>query len=197
MAKVDEPPQIYPILLQEDYRLREISRIQSELKKEVERRSALHKKYKRAVNILDGVDTGASTLGIILGGVGTGCLLTLVGSPIVPIMMGISAGCGLLIGGLKVSTRRLQRKARKHDQIKVLAQAKLDSVAELVSKALNDGKISHEEFQLIVREAERYYEMKKELQTPKKIDSVAEKELIERGRKEACYSFIKKIEAGN
>ena len=54
--------------------------------------------------------------------------------------------------GTKVATRKLRLKARKHGHVGVLAETKLNSVSDLVSKAFEDGAISHTEFQLVVSE---------------------------------------------
>ena len=43
-------------------------------------------------------------------------------------------------------------KKKKHDKILMLAKSKLDSIEILVSQALIDMEISHEEFNAIIRE---------------------------------------------
>ena len=48
----------------------------------------------------------------------------------------------------------------KHEKIYTLAQAKRNSVSELVSKALADKQISDVEFRIITREVEKYHELK-------------------------------------
>ena len=47
-----------------------------------------------------------------------------------------------------------------HDKILLLAKRKLDSIATLVSEALIDMEISHEEFVAILREKQKYERMK-------------------------------------
>jgi len=47
-------------------------------------------------------------------------------------------------------------KAKKHDKIKTLAESKLDSISALVSKAIEDAHISHQEYQFILKEVEHY-----------------------------------------
>ena len=49
---------------------------------------------------------------------------------------------------------------KKHDKILMLAKSKLDSIETLVSQALIDMEISHEEFNAIIREKEKYERMK-------------------------------------
>ena len=71
-----------------------------------------------------------------------------------PVAIGLQAGaivCGLLGAGGKLVGRRLQAKARKHDLICGLAESKLNTVADRISVALNDDKITEEEFRLILR----------------------------------------------
>ena len=50
----------------------------------------------------------------------------------------------------------LLKKVEKHQQIKLTAAAKLSSINGLVSKALQDGHVSNEEYQLILQEIENY-----------------------------------------
>ena len=145
---------------------------------------------------MDGIDPGASATGFILGGVGTDLLATIVSAPEVPIILVVAAGYGLASAESKVVTRRLRAKAQKHDQIHVLAESKLNSVSDLVSKALEDGTLSHEEFKTVTDEVLRYTTFKKKIRVGAKkesleLDEATRKELIERGR----HSFLKKIGA--
>ena len=48
---------------------------------------------------------------------------------------------------------------KKHDKILMLAESKLNSIETLVSQALIDMKISHEEFVTIVKGKDKYQEM--------------------------------------
>ena len=47
-----------------------------------------------------------------------------------------------------------------HDKILMLAKYKLDSIETSVSQALIDMEISHEEFNAIIREKQKYERMK-------------------------------------
>ena len=49
-----------------------------------------------------------------------------------------------------------RNKEKKHDKILVLAKSKLNSAETLISQALIDLEISHEEFKTIVNEKEKY-----------------------------------------
>ena len=58
---------------------------------------------------------------------------------------------------LLVTTRM---KKKKHDQILLLAKSKFNSIETLISQALNDMEISHEEFITIFKEKDRYEKIK-------------------------------------
>ena len=51
-------------------------------------------------------------------------------------------------------------KQEKHDAIKLLAQSKLDSIADIISQALQDGGISLIEFHKVLQEVEKYCKLK-------------------------------------
>ena len=68
-------------------------------------------------------------------------------------MWAVGAG-GKLVG------RRFQGKARKHDLIRGLAESKLNTIADRISVAPNDDKITEEEFRLILSEIDKYNQMK-------------------------------------
>ena len=51
-------------------------------------------------------------------------------------------------------------KKKKHDKILLLAKSKLNSIETLISQALTDMEISHEEFSIIVKEKDKYEKMK-------------------------------------
>ena len=64
-----------------EYRLTDVSHLKEKLKTESDARKALYKKYQRAVNVLDGVDTGETAIGTVLGGVESGLLVALIAPP--------------------------------------------------------------------------------------------------------------------
>ena len=51
-------------------------------------------------------------------------------------------------------------KKKKHDQLLMLAESKFNSIETLISQALGDLDISHEEFIMILKEKDRYEQMK-------------------------------------
>ena len=156
----------------EDYRLREISALKHKLENEVEIRKTIRNKYKRAINILSGIQSGLATVGIVMSGTSAGLLLTVVGVP-VSLGLGIAGGiCGAVAVASKFINTKLLKKAEKHDEIRMLAMAKLNSVANKVSSALEDGNISDEEFKLIMEEMDKYQQMKTDIKNIKNIINI-------------------------
>ena len=56
-----------------------------------------------------------------------------------------------------------RRKRKKYDKILMIAKSKLNSINTLISQALIDINISHEEFITILKEKDRYEIMKENL----------------------------------
>ena len=56
-----------------------------------------------------------------------------------------------------------RNKKKKHDKILILAKSKLNSIETLISQALIDLDISHEEFIRILKEKDKYERMKENL----------------------------------
>ena len=190
---------LYPVVPSaESYRIQQITELQRHLEKERDTRLSLHKKYKRGVNVLDGIDMALATASMGLGVSGVGLLSTIVTAPVVLALEIAALGCGLTsIGG-----RKLQVKAEKHDQIRLLAEAKINTVADHISKALLDGEVSDVEFQMILEEFDKFRKMKSEIRAEAKasggqvtLDDEAKNALIAQGREEACASMLQKLGA--
>ncbi len=90
-------------------------------------------------------------------------LSTTVATPIAIALGGVSAGCGLTAASCKFVERKLQGKIRKHDEVRTLAESKLNSVSDLISKALDNNEVSDGELQTILAEQAKYHRMKKSI----------------------------------
>ena len=96
------------------------------------------------------------------------------------VLITITLGAGVIV------VKKTTIKAEKHSKIKMLASAKLDTIASHISKALIDNYVSDDEFKLIMEGLNKYKAMKEEIRsnTKKKIKEEEEASLIERGRQE-------------
>ena len=178
------------------YRLKIIREVQEFLEEEIKNREAFSKKYFRIAKVVNIVDNALITITIGAEGTSAVLLSTGVGAPFA-LALGISGvvtGAISLIGN--IFSKKATTKAEKHLKIKTLAMAKLDTIASHVSKAMMDDFISDEEFKLIMEEMNKYKALKEEVRnnTKKKLKTVEEESLIEKGRQEARESFRRLVE---
>ena len=59
--------------------------------------------------------------------------------------------------------KRLSSKVSKHEQTAAIAKSKLNTINDLVSKALKDNVISDQEFSIILAELEKFQKLKLEV----------------------------------
>ena len=178
------------------YRLKVISDVEKFLENEIAKRDAFSKKYFRIAKITNTVDSVLNTITLGAGVTGAALLATVVAAPIVLGLEIGAAATGLisLLGNVVVN--KTTTKAEKHLKIKMLASAKLDTIASHISKALMDNYVSDDEFKLIMEELNKYKAMKEEIRSnsKKKLMEEEEASLIEKGRQEARESFRKLVE---
>ena len=70
---------------------------------------------------------------------------------------------------LKVTKKR----KKKHNEIIALAKSKLNTIDTLLYSALNDSKISHEEFSNIITEKNTYENMKQNIKDIKEKEEIS------------------------
>ena len=154
--------QLYPMdeitqINAEDFRLKKISDLQTELTIEADHYRQVATKYKRTNSI---THISAVGLGSLSAGLSSATALTGFGIVASPALAGVATVLGLFSVGFAAVSKWLERKVTKHKKIYTLALAKQNSVSELVSKALTDKKISDSEFTIILREVQKYHELK-------------------------------------
>ena len=149
MSIYDNESKIYldlnPILPQKPqaYRLNKLSEIEAFIFEEIEALERIAKKMKPFNTITCIVDTGLIT-SIVITGISIAAFDSGVGLPVSTALSGTS----LLSSLASAITRKLFKtftvKQEKHDSIKLLAQSKLDSTANIISQAMQDGgHLSH------------------------------------------------------
>ena len=181
-----------------------MAEVRSRLEKERDFRASLYKKYRRGANVVDGLDIALTAASVGLAAFGVGLLSTIIA---VPVAVGLQAGaivCGLLGAGGKIIGRRLQAKVKKHDEIRVLAESKLNSIADRISTAMTDPKISEGEFRLFLSELDKYDQMKAEIRGRQKQGGLSDnekKQLLHLMRDEAMTTartkLLEELQAGN
>ena len=89
-------------------------------------------------------------------------------------------------------------KQKKHEEIRLLAQTKLESIQDIISKALTDGRVSDLEFEQILSELERYRTLKQEVchKAKKKTEAITDDQqeaILAQGREEGRNAFLKQL----
>ena len=71
----------------------------------------------------------------------------------------------LTTGIVKKLLHITKSKKKKHDKILMLAKSKLNNIENLVSQALTDMEIIHEEYIAVLKEKDKYEKMKENLRS--------------------------------
>ena len=152
MSIYDNETKVYPDLnptapqQPQSYRLNKLSENEEYFLMKLNFANKLPKKMKRFNTITGIVDTGLITSMVITGGTSIAVFASGVGLP-----AGIAlSGTSLLLSLATAITRRSFKiftvKQEKHDAIKLLSQSKLDSIANIISQAMQDGDIAPTKF---------------------------------------------------
>ena len=152
---------------------------------------------KRFNTITGIVDTGLITSTVITGGISIAAFASGVGLPAGIVLSGTSLLLSLATVITEKSFKTFTVKQEKHDAIKPLAQSKLDSIANIILQAMQDGDISSTEFYKVLQEVEKYRKLKADIRNRskakiKQITKEQLEELLEQGRKEGKEDFFTK-----
>ena len=191
---------IYPDLKSEpeDYRLKKISDVQTAIETELGHYEQVLKKYKRTRTGLTRCAQVSGALSALISGGSLATALSGFGIIIGAPLAGVAGVFGIVSVTLAAISKRFESKISKHDRTVQLAKSKLSSIVELISKALSDGRVSHEEFTLINAELVRFRQLKNEIRrkAPQEAQPTLETANVEeRVRKEILNSLTKKLES--
>ena len=134
------------------YRLDEINKIKKYFDNEIKERKDIIKKLNKYLVSFDYLDKIFITLSASFGTLSIASYAAVVGIPVgiagSSFTLIFTIGTGINKSLLKVTKKR----KKKHNKIIALAKSKLIMIDALLSSALNDSKISHEEFINIITE---------------------------------------------
>ena len=106
------------------------------------------------------MDTGLITSTVTTGGISIPAFASGVGLPLSIVLSGSSLILSLAAAVITLkSFKTLTVKQEKHDSIKLVAQSKLDSIANIISEAMQDGDISSIEFHKVLQVVEKYHKL--------------------------------------
>ena len=165
---------------QKKFRLSEIIGIENYFYQETNQRKSYCKKINKYVIIFmyylyylymlisfDYIDNILIVLSATNGGVLIISFTSIFGAPVGVVSATFTLIFSITTGIIKKLLSMTRNKMKKHDKILMLAKSKLNSIETLISKALNDMNISHEEFITILKEKDKYERMKDVLKSEK------------------------------
>ena len=173
------------------YRLKKITEAEHFLRDEIDYRNKLAKKLKRTSHATRIVDMSLKMSSVLIEAGSITAIATGIGAPLALIFGSVGIA---IIASTSITQKYIKifdTKRSKHNQIKLLAETKLDSILETISHALEDGDINQTEFKRVLDEIKNYRRLKEDIrqkQIPHITDS--EREAI---KKSVASDFIKKL----
>ena len=141
---------------QKNFRLSKIIGIENYFHQEIDQRKSCSK----YVTAFDYIDKILIVLSTTSSGVCVILLESVVGAPVRIASAAFALIFFLTAGIIKKLLSTTKHNKKQHNKILMLAKRKFDSIKTLVSQALIDMEISHEEFNAIIREKEKDEKMK-------------------------------------
>ena len=145
------------------FRLNEINNIKDYFEFEIKEREAVIRKLSKCTAALDYTDKALIVSSATSGGISIISFTNVIGIPAGVISARFTLVFSLTTGMIKKLLIETRKKKTKHSKIIMLAKSKLNSIESLMSQALIDLDISHEEFKTIEKEKEKYDQMKESI----------------------------------
>ena len=155
-----EESSLYPQLPQHDFRMQKANEVSAALNAEVAHYRSVAKKYKRAKKVTNWSAASSSVLSFAFSSASLGSAL-----PVISLLAAITLGGADIAfasasSGLIITSKKVESKIKKHQEIVTLAISKGDTVYRLYSKALADNQITDRAFDLIMSEFSQYNVLK-------------------------------------
>ena len=132
------------------YRIDEINKIKYYFDNEIKERKYIIKKLNKYLVSFDYLDKIFINLSALFGTLSIASQATIIGIPAgitdASLTLIFTIGTGISKSLLQVHKKR----KKKHNKIIALAKSKLNTIDTLLSSALNDSKISHEDFIILL-----------------------------------------------
>ena len=144
MNKIDKTS----LIDQKKYRLNEITKIENHFNSEINQRKSCIKKLSKYVTTFDYIDKILIVLSATSDGVSIIYFTSVVGIASASLTLIFSLTTGIIKKLLSIA----RNKKKKHDKILMLAKSNLNSIGTLVSQAMINMEIIHDEFETIMKE---------------------------------------------
>ena len=147
------------------FRLSETFGIENYFYQEINQRKSCSKKLNKYVTDFDYIDKILIVLIATRSGVSIILFTSIVGAPVGIASATLTLSFSLTTGIVKKLLSITRNKKKKHEKLLMLAKSKFSSIETLISQALIDLNISHEEFVTILKEKDKYKKMKENLRS--------------------------------
>ena len=154
------------------FRLDEINKIKDYLNVEIKERKDIVKKIRKYIVTFDYADKLFITLSASFGTLSIAPHATIVGIPVGIAEASLTLIFTVTAGVVKKFLNITKKKKKKHNKIIALARRKLNKIETLISRALTDFNISHEEFSKIIYEKNNYEQIRNNIKTVKSINDL-------------------------
>ena len=146
-----------------NYRLNEINKTRDYFNNEINERKNIIKRLNKYIVSFDYLGKIFITLSASFGTLSIASHATVVGIPVGITGASLTLIFTLSIGINKSLLRVTKKRKKKHNKIIALAKSKINTIDTLLSSALNDSKISHEEFTNIITEKNAFENIKENI----------------------------------
>ena len=154
------------------FRLDEINKIKYYLNSEIKERKDIIKKIRKYIVAFDYADKLSITLSASFGTLSIASHTTIVGISVRIAGASLTLIFTVTTGVVEKLLNITRKKKKKHNKIIALARSKLNITETVISRALTDFDISHEEFSKIIYEKNNYEQIRDNIRSVKSINDI-------------------------
>ena len=127
----------------------------------------MSRKHKKVCTTLNYIEHFLILASAIAGCISISAFVSLLGIPIGITSSAVGLKICAVTAGIQMYKSIVKKKKKKHDKMVLLAKTKLNSIKVLISKALIDSNISHDDYVVINNVLKEFDKMKKEIKNLK------------------------------
>ena len=154
------------------YRLDEINNIKEYFNAEIKERKDIIKKNCKYIVAFDYAEKVFITLSASFSTLSIDSYVTVVGIPAGIAGTSLTLIFAVTTGVVKTLLNITRKKKKKHNKIIALARSKLNIIENLISQALIDFEITHEEFSKIIYKKNNYKQIIDNIKSVKSVDDL-------------------------
>ena len=140
------------------FRLQKCRDFQTTLETAVAHSERVRKKYAKTCSILRKIKIVMGTLSVALGTSGLATSLSGIGVAVGAPLASVAGILGIISVTSSTVSKRFRTKMVKHERAEALGRTTLNTILDLLSKALSDNNIDEREFTLVIEEMEKFNE---------------------------------------